>query len=63
MRSKHGIILECALKTDDAFVKDDLETFGASLTGKRYGFIENEMALGNGPVEDVCAWLVEETSR
>lgn len=63
VRSKHGLILDCALKTDDAWAKDELETFGTSLAGKRYGFIENEVRRVDGPAAEVSAWLAEEMSK
>ncbi|KZV77137.1 Lipoyltransferase and lipoate-protein ligase, partial [Peniophora sp. CONT] len=63
LRSKHGLILGCEFKTDDAWAREELETFGVSLAGKRYGFMDSENSLEDGPVAEVSAWLAEETSK
>ncbi|VDC02518.1 unnamed protein product [Peniophora sp. CBMAI 1063] len=63
IRSKHGLILECRFETDDAWAREELETFGASLAGKRYGFVEDKSMTGDGLVAEVSDWFIEETSK
>jgi len=56
LRSKHGVILECHIETDNGTAKNGLESYGASLVGKRYGFVEQNIS-GDGPSTEVSAWL------
>ncbi|KAI0036064.1 hypothetical protein K488DRAFT_76244 [Vararia minispora EC-137] len=62
IRSKHGLILECALETENAVLRERLEALGSSLVGKRYGFVDQHLD-GDGPVAEVSAWLAEEMGR
>ncbi|KAF9006758.1 hypothetical protein BDQ17DRAFT_1352343 [Cyathus striatus] len=63
IKSKHGIILSCALQVenyspDDNSVTESIAHLGKLLEGQRYAFIDDAI-LGaiNGPVGDVRTWL------
>lgn len=57
LRSKHGIIIECKIDTDCDAARQELKSYGASLVGERYSFVQKKHVASDGPSADVSAWL------
>lgn len=66
LRSKHGVILECAIETpSNAMIEAELKTLGDCMQGQKYAFVD-ETALGlesNEKKAEVWGWLRAEMSR
>ncbi|GJE84883.1 lipoyltransferase and lipoate-protein ligase [Phanerochaete sordida] len=66
LRSKHGIILKCALESStDAAIASELADMGSKLQGQKYAFVdESVLGLeGSEKRREVWGWLRVEMSR